>query len=593
MLENTRVVDQKKLERFREEAKDALSDPTKVVMRMNKLPLGLLKDPYQKARPNVLTVESFSTTFGKKALRKRPRLSVTDSTSLASHTENAQSAYDESKDTSTLQFRRMQAMDGSRDYIPQKSLFAKGQSKRIWGELYKVLDASDVVVQVLDARDPMGTRCRRIEQELKSNERRHKHMVFLLNKCDLIPVWATRRWVRVLGAEYPTIAMHSSITNPFGKGALIQLLRQFAHLHQNDRKQISVGFVGYPNVGKSSVINTLKAKKVCNVAPIPGETKVWKYITLFKRLFLVDCPGVVYHDSGQTETDAVLKGVVRVEMLDEPAAFIAPVLERMKPEYLRNAYQINSWTDAEDFLAQLAQRTGKLLPGGDPDRNSVAKMVLNDWQRGKIPFFNPPPFDTPLKPKESSDAPSVQQVFDRIHVKQRFAEVDLEPTTEQARLEDRQMAESERHAVDWDRVKQDDEDEDDEAMPGQEFDDEEDEPGASSTSRKRKAAAQIDPEEVPSDDEEEPEEADDDENSEADGEEEEEGKPQSLSSSSPSPAVSSVDTVNSTGTDQSREALAFADTLRQSLLPSLMQKSTGSFNFAAQGGSKWSKKNRR
>jgi hypothetical protein len=57
----------------------------------------------------------------------------------------------------------------------------------------------------------------------------------------------TRRWVRLLSAQYPTLAFHASITNPFGKGALIQLLRQFGVLHQ-DKKQISVGFVGYPNV---------------------------------------------------------------------------------------------------------------------------------------------------------------------------------------------------------------------------------------------------------------------------------------------------------------------------------------------------------
>lgn len=50
-------------------------------------------------------------------------------------------------------------------------------------------------------------------------------------------------------------------------------------------------------------------EQVCKVAPIPGETKVWQYITLTKRIFLIDCPGVVYQSS-DTETDIVLKGVV-------------------------------------------------------------------------------------------------------------------------------------------------------------------------------------------------------------------------------------------------------------------------------------------
>jgi nuclear GTP-binding protein len=79
-----------------------------------------------------------------------------------------------------------------------------------------------------------------------------------------------------LEKEYPTIAFHASINNPFGKSALINLLRQFSKLH-SDKKQISIGLVGYPNTGKSSIINTLKQKKVCTVAPIPGETRVIFY----------------------------------------------------------------------------------------------------------------------------------------------------------------------------------------------------------------------------------------------------------------------------------------------------------------------------
>lgn len=73
-------------------------------------------------------------------------------------------------------FLRFQARD---------AIFEKGQSKRIWGELYKVLDSSDVVIQVLDARDPDGTRCKFIEQHIRKNSR-HKHLLLLLNKCDLV-----------------------------------------------------------------------------------------------------------------------------------------------------------------------------------------------------------------------------------------------------------------------------------------------------------------------------------------------------------------------------------------------------------------------
>lgn len=205
-----------------------------------------------------------------------------------------------------------------------------------------------------------------------------------------MPSWVTKRWLHALSREYPTLAFHASITNPFGKGSLLSLLRQLARL-RSDKQYISVGLVGYPNVGKSSVINTLRSKKVCNVAPIPGETKVWQYITLMRRIFLIDCPGVVYQGTGDTDTDSVLKGVVRVENLEDATEHIDDVLRRVKPEYLRRAYRLTSWTSSEDFLAQVARLSGKLAKGGDPDLNTAAKMVLHDWQRGKIPFFTLPP----------------------------------------------------------------------------------------------------------------------------------------------------------------------------------------------------------
>ena len=126
-----------------------------------------------------------------------------------------------------------------------------------------MIDSSDVLIQVLDCRDPMGTRSKHIEEYLKK-EKPHKHLILVLNKCDLVPTWVTQKWVAILSAEYPCMAFHSSPTNSFGKGALINLLRQFGKLH-TDKKQISIGFIGYPNVGKSSIINTLRQKKVCKV----------------------------------------------------------------------------------------------------------------------------------------------------------------------------------------------------------------------------------------------------------------------------------------------------------------------------------------
>ncbi|NP_998389.1 nucleolar GTP-binding protein 2 [Danio rerio] len=407
---NTKVIKQSSLQKFQEEMNAVKKDPYRVVMRQSKLPMSLLHDRIKahNSKVHILDTETFETTFGPKAQRKRPNLSVGELKEFAEQAEVSAQSYSAEKD------RDLVSEDSGVKEEAREEIFKKGQSKRIWGELYKVIDSSDVIIQVLDARDPMGTRSQSIETYLKK-EKPWKHLIFVLNKCDLIPTWVTKHWVAVLSQEYPTLAFHASLTNSFGKGSLIQLLRQFGKLH-SDKKQISVGFIGYPNVGKSSIINTLRSKKVCNVAPLAGETKVWQYITLMRRIFLIDCPGVVY-PSDDSETDIVLKGVVQVEKIRNPEDHIGAVLERAKAEYIQKTYRIPSWSSAEDFLEKLAFRTGKLLKGGEPDLPTVSKMVLNDWQRGRIPFFVKPPgveTDEENKAQAMLEMPEMESEMDEL-----------------------------------------------------------------------------------------------------------------------------------------------------------------------------------
>ncbi|XP_043506055.1 nucleolar GTP-binding protein 2-like [Polistes fuscatus] len=381
---NSRVISQNALQKFQSELGTAMSDPYKVVMKPTQLPVTLLQQKAVNAKVHLLDTESFESVFGPKKLRKRPNLAIATYDELQKSAEEKEETYNKDKDSKDYDLIREDTgvRDMQRDWV-----MAAGQSRRIWNELYKVIDSSDVILQVLDARDPMGTRSPPVEKYLRT-EKPHKHLMFILNKVDLVPTWVTQRWVAILSSEYPTVAFHASLTNPFGKGSLINLLRQFAKLHV-DKKQISVGFIGYPNTGKSSIINTLRSKKVCKVAPIAGETKVWQYITLMRRIYLIDCPGVVY-PSKETDTEKVLKGVVRVELVQNPEDYVSSVLERVKAEYLRKTYKIEGWTDHIDFLEKLARKSGKLLKKGEPDITITARMVLNDWQRGKLPFYVAP-----------------------------------------------------------------------------------------------------------------------------------------------------------------------------------------------------------
>lgn len=384
-----------------------IQNPYEIILRQTKLPVSLLDEKKIKTKPAILASEGYSHVFGSKAQRKRPNLPFDDLTALVHKAETTQQQYDATQDRN-----RLREDDGVRDLVKEPH-FKAGQSKRLWNELFKVLDSSDVVLYVLDARDPMGTRSPYIEKYLKT-EKPHKHFIFIINKVDLVPVWITKRWKAILSEDYPTLIFHADMDKPIGKIALMGLLRQLSSLHSKHRSQISVGIIGYPNVGKSSIINALRNKKVCKVAPLAGETKVWQYVNLMKSIFLIDCPGVVYPD-GATEAELVMKGVVRVEYLRQPDLYIKDVLDRVRPDYLQTRYRLPpikqtdptssadasepvvaadavAWnTSPELFLELVSRQTGKLLKGGEPDLMTTAKRVLNDFQRGKLPYFVKPP----------------------------------------------------------------------------------------------------------------------------------------------------------------------------------------------------------
>ncbi|EPY41706.1 nuclear GTP-binding protein [Angomonas deanei] len=413
---NTRTIGQEALKTFREEMGAKYKDPYSVIIKQSKLPLSLLEVP-KNEEGSIRKEMDWDKTFGDKAQRKRVRMESSTMDVLASNAAEKGAEYANGKQDKDRDLKR--EGDVTRDDRTKNSvLLSKGQSNRIWTELYKVIDSSDVVLYIVDARDPMGTRSAFLEDYMR-REKKYKHFVLILNKCDLVPLWATARWLQILSKDYPTIAFHASVNHPFGKGNLISLLRQFSKLHnvthrgsKRTKTPISVGIIGYPNVGKSSLINTLRRKTVCKVAPIPGETKVWQYVALTKSIFLIDCPGIVYDRESNNDVQAILKGVVRVERLGnaDKTDAVNTVLQIVKEKDVVATYGVTKWADVNDFLEQLAKLRGKLVAGGLPDVEAAARMVLYDWQRGRLPWFNAPSFETNKHYRDAIDLPEEKQM---------------------------------------------------------------------------------------------------------------------------------------------------------------------------------------
>ncbi|KAG5304509.1 nucleolar GTP-binding protein [Histoplasma capsulatum G186AR] len=196
---NTRVISQEALSSFREAVAERASDPYQVLLKTNKLPMSLIRDGSNtnglKEHKAKIAVESapFSDTFGPRSQRKRVKLSVGTLEDLADESVRMHNTYLERLDQARLLSGKSGETAENDNVVhdgqlttAREPVFSKGQSKRIWNELYKVIDSSDVVIHVLDARDPEGTRCRSIEKHIRE-EAPHKHLIFVLNKCDLVP----------------------------------------------------------------------------------------------------------------------------------------------------------------------------------------------------------------------------------------------------------------------------------------------------------------------------------------------------------------------------------------------------------------------
>jgi nuclear GTP-binding protein len=312
--------------------------------------------------------------------------------------------------------------------------------KAFMRDMKNVIDNSDVLLQVLDARDPQGSRSRQTERLAMSCG---KKVVLILNKVDLIPASNLQAWLRYLRNDFPTLAFKASTqqqrshlkqgrgqidvpqasssstgggntkmsfgSEAIGANALLQLLKNYARTAvkgSSVKQQLTVGVVGPPNVGKSSLINSLLRTRACAVASTPGWTKVVQGVMLEKGIRLLDCPGVALNtgsadgENGEAglSSDEVawnmLRNTVKVELIEDPIAPIQAMLKRVDAPQLEKLYNIEGGFnegDAHDFLLRVALLRGKLARGGIPDLEGAAKIVLHDWNIGRISFYSEPP----------------------------------------------------------------------------------------------------------------------------------------------------------------------------------------------------------
>ncbi|KAG9222623.1 hypothetical protein CCMSSC00406_0004537 [Pleurotus cornucopiae] len=364
----------------------------------------------------------------------------------------------------------------------------------VWRQLWRVVERSHLVVQIVDARNPLRFRCEDLESyvlDIEGSEgesgsgKGKRRNLLLINKADLLTARQRRLWADYFDTHGITYAFFSaanaaaiqqarrdaldvagsndqdisSESEPkyVAEGAdepdlveddasesesdasesedehyfsaeedttdgqdprarvlsVLELeelfiksspdLTEFKDSEGNPPSKLVVGLVGYPNVGKSSTINSLLGEKKVSVSSTPGKTKHFQTIHLSDHIVLCDCPGLVFPQFATTRADLVCDGVLPIDQLREYTGPVSLVADRIPKEILEAVYGLSIKTQntdeggdgkvkAEDLLIAYAIGRGFMRSGqGNPDEARAARYILKDYVNAKILYSHPPP----------------------------------------------------------------------------------------------------------------------------------------------------------------------------------------------------------
>ena len=289
----------------------------------------------------------------------------------------------------------------------------------VWKQLWMTVDKSQLLFQIVDGRNPLYYRCPDLEKYIKEVDP-NKQCVLIVNKADLMYKKIRQNWAdyfkinnikyiffsatteleKIEKGENDSEIIDESEYRIFTRNDLVQYIKEEGEKipkneNEKNKNALMVGFIGYPNVGKSSIINVLMKTKKAGVASMPGRTK--HYQTLFlpeepklnirqKSICLVDCPGLIFPSFTSSKADMLVNGIYPIDTLNDIYNPIQIIINRLPSKILCNFYKIilPDIYSAKQFLQVIAKKRGFYTGNGLPDEARTAKLVLKDYVSGKL-----------------------------------------------------------------------------------------------------------------------------------------------------------------------------------------------------------------
>lgn len=264
------------------------------------------------------------------------------------------------------------------------------QHRKEFPELVReFVEKADIILEVLDSKFPKETRNLEMEHIIKGYG---KKLIYILNKTDLVNPKELKKTLELELLDLKPFVLVSCQTRR-GSGELRDRIKIEAKSLAKDKKykegwdrDVIVAVIGYPNTGKSSVINLLVGRSSAKTAREAGFTKGVQKIRLAEGIVLLDTPGVI-RENETTEEYGKMKlariGVKTFDKVKDPEIVVQQLMKEY-PGVVEKFYNIPAEGDSDSLIEEIGKRNNFLVKGGQVDINRSAKLIIKDWQDGKI-----------------------------------------------------------------------------------------------------------------------------------------------------------------------------------------------------------------
>lgn len=255
-------------------------------------------------------------------------------------------------------------------------------------ELKERMNLIDLIYEVIDARMPSSSKIKDIDDILKDKKR-----ILVMTKKDLCDLEQTNKWVEFYKKQgYEVILM--DLTNNDDYKKLVKITNDYMKDVQEKRKEkglknkeIKIGIIGIPNVGKSTLINKLAGKKVANTGNKPGVTKQINWLKTSSGFLLLDTPGILWPKLSN-ELEALCLAAtasIRPEVLniEEIGYFLLEFFKDNYPDKIKEKYNIEISDDVYEIFDNLAKRFN-FYDNGEINYEKISQRVYNDLVSGVL-----------------------------------------------------------------------------------------------------------------------------------------------------------------------------------------------------------------